>query len=198
MIKNRSSSSRQLLKIMKPRWSVAWAAVVLLITAFTVADEDEVMDDSIYRLGASEYVNEWNRAAVDSRPVGPFNRAALEHWPDPEDVRKTKFFFESIRPLTYEMQSDNRDVAAAADAFDYFQQQQQLAEQQDQQEAGDEADRAAVSVYVEQENIYPDSYQGYNGHSYQARPPVSDPLERLVDSLPIDPSSVTRKGKSPL
>ncbi len=163
---------------MKFRWCLlVAAAAVTLLTAPTAADE-EVMDSRIHRLGGSEYANEFDRGfeEEEDEPVAAFNRGAVEHRPDPEDVRRAQFQFTRNKPLTALSLIDSDYVDAA-----------EL----------DETERTN-GFYVEEADTYPESYRGFNGHSYQTGPKPLDVLEQLVDPVPIDPSSVTRNGKSPL
>jgi hypothetical protein len=73
-------------------------------------------------------------------------------------------------------------------------QQDQPSDDDDEQDDG-QVNRISKGIYVEEQETYPESYQGFNGHSYQNEPPMLDELERLVDPLPIDPLSVTKNGK---
>ena len=157
---------------MKFAWclAVVAAAAVTLLTAPTAADE-EVMDRRFHRLGADQYVNAFEVEEEDE-PVAPFNRGAVEHRPDSEDVRRAQYQFERNKPLTA-LSLINSDFVV-------------------------DAERETSVAYVEQQDTYPESYRGFNGHSYQKEPPALDQSERPADPLPIDPSSVTRNGKSPL
>jgi hypothetical protein len=78
----------------------------------------------------------------------------------------------------------------------------EMDQQQDQPAYDDDdrvdANRISKGIYVEEQETYPSSYQGFNGHSYQNEPPVLDELERLVDPVPIDPLSATKNGKIPV
>ena len=164
---------------MKLRKSIlVLAAAVALLTAVTVnADLEELMDG----LGQG-YANE-RTLGVEEEPVVGFNRGAVEHRPDFDDVRRQQSQFTRVQLM--ESLSQIKEMG----------QQDQPADDDDDEV---EANRISKGIYVEEEETYPSSYQGFNGHSYQNEPPVLDELERLVDPVPIDPLSVTRNGKIPV
>lgn len=162
---------------------IGWCLILVAgaVTLFTgpAATDQELMDEPIHRLGGIQYGNQWDRALPTNEEIQPvvgFNRGAVEHRPDPDDVRRAKTQFTRDQPLSLVIEDYQND--------DTFYQ-------------SDESDRS-TGFYVEEQAEYPESYQGFNGHSIQRQAPVVDLLEPLFDPVPIDPSSVTRNGKRPL
>ncbi len=166
------------MKLRKSILVLAVAAVALLTAAAVKADVEELMDGF-----GQDYANAERTLGVEEEPVAGFNRGAVEHRPDFDDVRQQQSQFSRMQL----MESLNQIKEMG--------QQDQPAYDDDDQV---EANRISKGIYVEEQETYPSSYQGFNGHSYQNEPPVMDELERLVDPVPIDPLSATRNGKIPV
>lgn len=145
--------------------------IVLVVTLFTTAD-GQFADEFLFgRQDDNQYANQESRQRTE--PVGAFDRGAVEHRPDPEDIRRFQLQYTRLEALNLIQENVNSDLGYQSD----------------------DGDRSVVE-YQEEPDTYPDSYRGFNGHSYQYGAPVLDQLERLVEPVPIDPSSVTRNGKS--
>lgn len=182
---------------MKLGWCLIWVAAgaVMLFNGSAVADDDETIDGFNTSAGSQQqqhqqqqpkqqqqqsFVNEpdWDVEAIN-KPVGLFNRGVVEHRPDPEDIRRAQVVFARDQPFSLILDTETNYQA----------------DQADQTDQANQSDRSSFGSYVTQEENYPDSYGGFNGHSYQNRPPIVNQLERLVAPVPIDPSSVIRNGK---
>lgn len=155
---------------MKLQWCLALVAAVTFLSAVQAGGE-ELMDGV-----DQDYANERTLEAV--QPVVGFNRGAIEHRPNSDDIRRQQSHFTRGRLMQVLSLSQIKDMG------------------QHDQPADDS--RIGNNIYVEQQETYPESYQGFNGHSYQNEAPMFDELERLVNPLPIDPLSDTRNGKIPL
>jgi hypothetical protein len=171
------------MKLRKSIPVLAVAAVALFLTAATLvkADVEELMDDF-----GQDYANERTLAVeAEVEPVvAGFNRGAVEHRPDFDDVRQQQSQFSRIQLMESLNQIKEMDQQKDQPAYD--------------DDDRVDANRISKGIYVEEQETYPSSYQGFNGHSYQNEPPVLDELERLVDPVPIDPLSATKNGKIPV
>ncbi|KAI9560101.1 hypothetical protein GHT06_014111 [Daphnia sinensis] len=157
---------------MKLRCCLALVAAVTLLTGAQAGGEE--MMDGVER----DYAN--GRTLVAVEPVVGFNRGAIEHRPNSDDIRRQQSQYTRGRLMELEILSQIKDTG-----------------QHDQPAHDDERNRIRNNnnIYVEEEQSYPESYKGFNGHSYQNEPPVLDELERPVDPVPIDPLSDTRNGE---
>lgn len=147
---------------MKLEWCLVALAVALLPRA-----DGQLADELPADHQENQYANRENNDQP-TRVTGAFNRAAVEHRPDADEIRRFQSQYTRLEALDLVLE----------EGFDGYQSD------------------AGVQYQIEEEETYPDSYQGFNGHSYQySGQPVLNQLELLVDPVPIDPSSVTKNGK---